>query len=335
MKRLTLVLVAGLFGTGCLQSTQGTEVGIKINRLFGDDSIIEPGRTVVVIPLIHDWYVYDGRLQVLEMKEQIGAKGQRISDDDLDFKTVDGNDIGVDITIQWRIDPKKAHELLREVGPSMDQIADTVVRPMARSIPRDALNELSSEDFYDSRKRAAKEALAHRRLDEALREHGIFCEKVILQDYRFQVEYQNAIDAKKVADQQVNKNRSAAEAARREWARELEKTKGEVAQKIATEMGRAEQAKLKADAYYEARKLEAEAILAERQAQAKGMREKRAAIAGSGGRTMVKLKIAEALKGKRIVLIPMGAGGFNLQKTDINALLTTMGVDALSKGKSQ
>ena len=95
--------------------------------------------------------------------------------------------------------------------------------------------------------------------------------------------------------------------------------------------GQAEQAKLESDAYFEAKKLEADAILAEMKAKAEGIREKRAAIAGSGGRTMVKLRVAEALKGKRIVLLPVGGeSGFSLQKTDINQLLQTLGVEALA-----
>ncbi len=328
LRRLLAVSVL-VASAGCFRSTAGTEVGIRFNRVWGGEVEVEPGQLVMVLPVLHDWYLYDRKLQALEMKEFVGTR--RINDD-LEFKTVDGNDIGVDVTIQWRIEPDKAPALLRQVAPSMPALSDSVVRPLARSIPRDALNELTSEEFYDSPKRAAKEAQAHKRLDEALRPFGIICERVILGDYRFHDEYQKAIDAKKVADQQVNKNRSAAEAAVREWERELEKTKGQVAQQIATEKGRAAQKKLEADAYFEAKKLEADALLTEMKARSEGVRKKREAIAGAGGKTMVKLRIAEALKGKRIVLVPVGDGsGLSLQRTDINQLLTTFGVEALAK----
>ncbi|MFI5317658.1 MAG: prohibitin family protein, partial [Myxococcota bacterium] len=138
--------------------------------------------------------------------------------------------------------------------------------------------------------------------------------------------YQDAIDAKKVADQAVNKNRSAAEAAVKEWERELETTKGQVNQLIASETGKASQAHLEADAYFEARKLEADAIVAEKTANAKGIQKLKDAYAGAGGRTMVKLKIAEALSGKRIVLFPTSDGALNIQRTDVNKFLETMGL---------
>ena len=49
------------------------------------------------------------------------------------------------------------------------------------------------------------------------------------------------------------------------------------------------------------------------------------ALAGSGGEAFVKLQIAEALQGKRIMLLPVSEGGMNLKTTDINRLIETMG----------
>lgn len=332
LKRLSLfamlsVIVAG--SLGCLRSTEGTETGIKIRKFAKNDVIVPPGQTVPYLPFFHDWYVYDQKQQVMEMKKT------EQYDDALDFKTVDGNDIHVDLTIQWRIDPAKAPELLRTVGASMEEIGRGIVRPLARSIPRDVFNELTSEQFYNSDNRTEKQRKAHAKLNEALEEYGIICDGVILGDYRFDAEYQKAIDDKKVADQKVNKNKSAAEAAREEWKRKLEETKGQVGQQIAAAKGKARQRELEADAYYEAKALEAEALLAEMTAQAEGLRKQRQAIAGSGGRTMVKLAIAKALKGKRIVLVPVGdKNGLNLQRTDINQLLQTLGVESEAASSS-
>ena len=48
---------------------------------------------------------------------------------------------------------------------------------------------------------------------------------------------------------------------------------------------------------------------------------------------IVKLRIAEALQGKRIILLLVSEGGMNLKTTDINRLIETIGVKALSEGK--
>lgn len=317
-------VLALLATTGCLRSTGATEVGIRIGKLFGADQIVTPGKTVIVIPVLHDWYLYDTRTQNLEMKMAPGVN------DELEFKTKDGNDIGVDVTVLYHVDPQQAPTVLRKVASDMEELELAVVRPLSRSIPRDSLNELSSEEFYDSDLRAAKEAQALEHLSRALAPYGVVCERVVLGNYRFHDKYQEAIDAKKVADQAVNKNRSSAEAAIKEWERELETTKGQVGQVIAAERGKAQQAHMQADAYYEAKKLEADAILAEKTASAQGVRRMREAIAGGGGRTMVKLKIAEALKGKRIVLFPTSESALGVQSTNVNQFLETMGLKAVA-----
>ena len=334
MKRaLQLLPLASLLllNAGCFRSTQGTEVGIKIGKIFGADEVVTPGTTVTVFPFMHDWYVFDTKTQALEMKGDVGGGG---GGDELDFKTKDGNDIGVDVTVLYHIDPVKAPNVLRVVATDMDEVKQGLVRPLARSIPRDALNNLSSEEFYDSDKRSAAETKAEENLAKVLEPYGIICERVVLGNYRFHPAYQAAIDAKKVADQAVNKNRSAADAAVKEWQRELETAKGQVSQIIAAEKGKAEQAHLQADAYFEAKKLEADAILAEKTANAKGIQKLKEAYAGAGGRTMVKLKIAESLKGKRIVLFPTSDGAMNIQRTDVNRYLETMGLLGEAGGSS-
>lgn len=320
--------------SGCMRSTGSTEIGIKVGKVFGADSVVTPGTTVIIVPFIHDWYTFDSKTQALEMRADVESFARRETgeaSDELEFKTRDGNDISVDVTVLYHVDPAQAPVVLRRVARSMDEVRSLVVRPLARSVPRDALNELSSEEFYDSDLRALKEEQALARLAEALAPFGIVCERVVLGNYRFHTKYQDAIDAKKVADQAVNKNRSAAEAASKEWERELEKTKGEVGQRIAAERGKAQQKRIQADAYFEAKKLEADAILAEKTANAEGIQKLKEAMAGSGGRTMVKLRVAEALRGKRIVLFPTSDGALNLQRTDVNDWLKTIGIDALAR----
>jgi regulator of protease activity HflC (stomatin/prohibitin superfamily) len=131
------VLVAvAVVASGCYRSTGSTEVGIKIGKLFGADEVVAPGRTVIIIPIAHDWYVFDTKTQTVEMKEQ-----GDVGDDALDFKTRDGNDVSVDVTVLYHIDPAKAPHVLRHVASDVDEVRTVLVRPLARSIPRDSLNE--------------------------------------------------------------------------------------------------------------------------------------------------------------------------------------------------
>lgn len=113
--------------------------------------------------------------------------------------------------------------------------------------------------------------------------------------------------------------------------RELEVAKGEVQKSMEEALGSAEKRKISADAIYFERQRQAEAILSERRAKAKGIAERARALAGSGGRSMVKLEVAKALKDKPIVFLPSGSG-MDLRTTDVNELLETYGIIAAAEG---
>lgn len=333
--RLRSLLLAGvllgLSSVACVpHSTSPTEIGVGVNMLTGiSTDVYAPGGTYFLAPVITDFYTFSTQAQTLTMLADPNA-GDRASKDDLEFKTRDGNDVAVDVTVLYRLLPKEAPKVLQTVAVSDAQIKELILRPMARSLIRDVLNELSSEDVYTTKKFDAADK-ARKALDEALKPYGLTCDNVILGDHRFHVRYQKAINDKKVFDQQVNTNKSASENIKREWEAKLEATKGEVERSIASENGKAQQLALEADAYFVQQQKEAEALLAEKKANAEGARKLNEALSGSGGRVMVKRKIAEALKGKRIVLIP--GGGNELQKLDLNELIRTYGlVEGLKPG---
>ena len=89
--------------------------------------------------------------------------------------------------------------------------------------------------------------------------------------------------------------------------------------------------KIEADVYQEQQQLLAKAIQAEGIAEATGIQEMNNALAGSGGEAIVKLRIAEAIQGKRIILLPLSEGGMNLKTTDMNKLIETLGIKSLSQ----
>ena len=49
---------------------------------------------------------------------------------------------------------------------------------------------------------------------------------------------------------------------------------------------------------------------------------------------MVKMKIAEALEGKKIVLLPISGSGMDIKTTDVNKLLTMYGLRSFSQAQA-
>ncbi len=319
------VSVVLTFSSGCMVvSTGTTEVGVRTKKIGPhkgvQQTVYAPGSTYFFLPFINDWNVFDTKLVNMEMTFD-PTRGDRRNRDDLLFKTIDGNDISLDVIISYRIDPQKAPYILENVASSSRELKDLVIRTVARSRPRDIFGELTTEEFYVAAKRDEKAGEVLKELNRILNQYGVIVEKVATRDYRFNHAYQKAIEDKKVADQLAEKNKSAAKAAVEEYRKRLEVAKGDVAKMKAKVDGEFQQAKISADAYYEKQSRIAEAIIAEGKADAKGIEEMNKALAGAGGEVMVKLKIANALKNKKILLIPSSEGGVSMRTLDINQLI--------------
>jgi regulator of protease activity HflC (stomatin/prohibitin superfamily) len=327
-----VAVAAALAGTlgGCVSHSTGeTEVGVLVCKVgLGcahkgvQEQLYPPGSTNVFAAFIRDFYTFDTKVQNLEMNAS-SRTGDREGRDDLQFKTTDGNDISMDVTVVWNLDPNQIPRILQEVGTSTDDVKDKLVRPMARTLVRDVLNELDSESVYNSDKRFQKADEARQTLNKALAPFGVNVMQVILHEHRFAPEYEKVIHDRKLAEQRAEQLKSETEAVQQEALRNLETARGNVAADIAKAEGNLKQVSLKADAELYAQQQNAEAILAERTANSKAIAKRNEALRGSGGKAMVKLKVAEALAGKSIVLVPSGAPGSAFNKMDVNKLIDT------------
>lgn len=337
--KILKVFLASLccLATGCMRSTGPTQVGVLVKRfsIFGQSGIqpevFQPGSTYLTWPVISDWYTFDSRVQSLEMMSAVD-RGDRRQKDELRFKTVDGNDIGLDVIILYKIIPEKAPWILAHVATDDFALRDKVVRTITRSKTRDFFGELRTEEFYTAEARDMKAERAQAELNKTLNPLGIIVEKVSTKDYRFNPEYQRAIEGKKVADQLAEKFKSEAHATAEEYLKKLEQAKGQVNEMVAKADGEFLRTKIEAEAYFEQQKKRAEAIRYEGEAEAKAILEMNKALAGSGGEVMVKLRLAEALLGKKILLLPQGgSNSIDLKSTNVNDLLKTMGLKKLAE----
>ncbi len=328
-----------IFAVVCFfpHSAKSTEVGVRVIKWspFTKKGIVQevypPGATYFFPLIFNEWYTFDTRLQNIEMTA-ILDRGLRKERDDLLFKTIDGNDISLDVVISYRIDPPLAPQILERAATSNEELEEKVVRTITRSIARDIFGELKTEDFYVANKRIEKADAVKAALNNFLNPYGVIVESVLPRDYRFNPAYQKAIEEKKIADQLTERFKSEAKATVEEYNQKVQQAQGEVNKMVAEADGEYMKAKISADAYYEQQSLIAQAIEKEGQAEAKGIEKMVEALNSSGGETMVKIKLAEALYGKRIILLPFGeSGGIDLKTTDINDLLKLYGVKKLAE----
>ncbi len=332
-----LVLLIPLLGALFFpHSTRSTEVGVRVIKWspVGKQGVVSqvyaPGATYFFPILVNEWYTFDTRLQNIEMTASTNFS--RGESDELLFKTVDGNDISLDVIISYRIDPAKASLILEQVALNSVLLEERIVRPITRSITRDIFGGLKTEDFYVADKRTTKAEEVRSALNAELNPYGIIVESVLPRDYRFNPAYQKAIEEKKVADQLVERYKSETKATVEEYLQKVQFAQGDVNKMVAEIDGEYQKAKISADAYFEQQSLIAKAVEAEGNAESQGIEKMVDALNSGGGKTMVKLRMAESLVGKKIYLLPLGqSNSIDLKTTDVNDLLKLYGLQSLSR----
>lgn len=311
------LLALAILGIASYHATDSTEVGVRTVKWLGargvEDRVYQPGAAYFFLPIVNDWDTFDTRLQVLEMK----------GDSQLTIKTRDGNDLFVDMTFSFRIDPAKAPFIRQHVAANDAELREKVVATVARSRTRDFLGALSTDDFThtDARNAAVEQAKAG--LQEIFDEYGIILERVAVMDYRFDPDYLKVITEKKIAEARALEVRAQIEAQREANKRLLNEAEGQVKAMLATMQGGYSNTVSAADAEFDQKQAIAEAILAEGTNQAQAIAKQREAMASAGSETQIQLAIATNLVGKRLIMIPSG-NAVSLQTLDLNKLLETL-----------
>jgi len=321
------VLMLFLFTTIRFDRITGEEVGILLNRITGNTKVIEQSGVTIYNGIISRLYVLDKTLQTLEMSgdKRPGTIGS------LKVKTVDGSDVYVDVKVQYRMDANVAENVIRTSGPG-DAYKKKWTEHYIRSICRNYLGELTTEEFYDAAKRNEKTEIGKVKTNERLKAFGIRIDQVVIpRRPRFYAAYEQMIKSKKLADQEVLEEQSKALAAKqRQQTLIVEETnkknvaveefEGRMKQKVITAQAEGERVRKQADAYYDRITIGAEArlyqmdkkakgILEKKTAEAKGIEELKKALQGEGGRNMVKLEYARKLKGITITGKPFTIDG--------------------------
>lgn len=142
--------------------------------------------------------LYDTKLQEYTMSIA-PDEGARRKDDSLDAPTSDGQQVKVDATVIFRIDPAKAPEIHKTIGA--DYI-EKLIRPFSRSQIRMVISRYSAPAIY-SEKRQEAETLMTQELSEMLAVKYVIVDKILLRAVYFSPEYSKAIEQKVIAEQKV------------------------------------------------------------------------------------------------------------------------------------
>ena len=215
----------------------------------------------------------------------------------------------VDLSVAFRIEDP--YRVITVAGPGR-LYEESLVFPRAEQILRKRLGELDAEQFYDVKLRTDKVQKAVADLNAELLPTGVRVVQVFVRRYVYDARYQQAIEQRKIQDQTVFKNQAEAELATATAERDRIAAVGGASVKVELARGEGEKKKLEAEADLYTRKRHAAGELAVQLAEAEGTRLENEALRGVGAENLVGLKMADVLKGTRIIIVPTdGDNGTN------------------------
>lgn len=174
----------------------------------------------------------------------VETEGSVSGDDSIPARSKDGQQVQIDASVIYEIDPSKVLSLHLAW---QDRYESNVVRPVARSAIRDAVSQFGIEEIV-STKRAELEQIITDEIVKKFAEQNLVLSDFLLRNITFSPEYAKAVEQKQVAEQQAQQAKLV-----------VEQRKQEADQARAVAQGSADAAVIAAKGAASARLIQAEA----------------------------------------------------------------------------
>jgi prohibitin 2 len=172
-------------------------VGVVFNVFGGIQSAALGEGFQLILPGIQNVILYDARLK--EVTLETAGKGNTPSEQAIQARSKEGLDIGIDITVQYRIKRSEAAQLHQNVGPLY---LDTLIVPQIRSKVRDGVGLFNAAELI-STQRTQLEGAIIKDLSEDLDKQHIELVSVLLRRIDIPESVAKVIEEKQTAEQQV------------------------------------------------------------------------------------------------------------------------------------
>jgi regulator of protease activity HflC (stomatin/prohibitin superfamily) len=201
---VTLVILAIVFSavlttiSAGLVFIQADQRGVVISAVAPKgyrDQTLQPGLRWV-IPFAENVKTYSISRQTYTMSVA-PTEGQIQGDDSIRARTRDGQEVNVDASVIYSIDPNKIIQMHIEW---QDRYEDAVVRPLARGVIRDLASQYGIEEIVSSKRVEMVQKITDE-LTKKMGENNLIMVDFILRDIHFTEQYAAAVEQKQIAEQ--------------------------------------------------------------------------------------------------------------------------------------
>lgn len=196
-----------------------TERAVVFNSLTGQlETPREPG-IHIIIPGVQQVTLYPISQQSYTMADASEGGGIGNVSDAIEARSVDGQEVRVDLTILFRLsgaadDLNRIHvDWRNEPGGYRDGL----IRPTVRSVVRDVVANFIAEELY-GRGREQMQTEIDTRLRTSLSARGIVMTDLLVRAINFTPQFTDAIERKQIEEQELQRARTEAERVRTEAA---------------------------------------------------------------------------------------------------------------------
>jgi regulator of protease activity HflC (stomatin/prohibitin superfamily) len=255
---IVVLVVAGILmtlGAG-LVYVESTERGVVRTVRAGGvrPEALEPGLHWIV-PVVEQVVTYSISNQNYTMSVAPG-EGQRQGDDSIRARTKDGQEVILDASVIYQVDPAKVVQL-HIVW--QNRYEDGIVRPETRGAIRNAVSQYGVEEVV-STKRAEMVDRITEELGASLARNNLLLIDFVLRDIHFSEEYAAAVEQKQIAEQQAQQAAFVVEQRKQEAEQARQVAQGSADAAVIAARGAAEARLIQAEAEAEANRLLAESL---------------------------------------------------------------------------
>src|SRR5258708_5230415 len=200
-------------------SIEAGQVAVRVNNITGSMEVITQPGLIMRLPFgIHDVYLLDVSPQTFHLRGDKNKSKTEVRE--LDVRAEDGANFTFnDTTLIFRAIPGNAAETVRDSGLG-DGYYEWLL-PYTRSILRDEFGKLTSVNASNPTKFGETEAAAKKRLNSYLTKHGVEVTSIVTPRPRFSKDYEDLIEARNQAENQLAVIGSELERAKTERDRKL------------------------------------------------------------------------------------------------------------------
>jgi len=236
---------------------QPEERGVVISAIAPKgyrEQALQPGLSWI-IPFMESVKTYPISRQTYTMSIA-PSEGQIQGDDSITARTSDGQEVFVDASVIYSIDPE---EVIKVHIEWQDRYSSDLVRPLSRGIIRDAISQFQVEEVYSKKRSDLTQSISDT-MRKKLLDNGLIMTDFILRNITFSPEYAASVEQKQIAEQLAQQAKFVVEQRKQEAEQARQVAQGQADAVVINAKGAAEARLIQAQAESTALQKLAEAL---------------------------------------------------------------------------